>query len=371
MSRDAIVEIDLSAVVYNLQHIKRFAPTVRIMAMVKANAYGHGLLEIAQVLSQDADGFGVASLDEALQLRAHGIQKPINIMAGFLDVDELPLFSQYQLQPVIHCQEQVKQLKQTRLDLPLKVWLKIDTGMHRLGFAAKEIATIYDTLRQLPQVQAPIGFLTHFASADEWHNGTTLAQIACFKKAILHLPHQEESLANSAAILAWPEAHHLNATTHNWVRPGLLLYGLSPFAGKTGLDHQLKPALTFRAKLIATRHCQLNDAIGYGGTFVCPESMPIGIAAVGYGDGYPRHAPTGTPILVNGIRCQLIGRVSMDMLAIDLRTCPNAAVGSEVILWGKGLPVEEIASKAQTIAYTLSCGITSRVQRRYTPLSNK
>lgn len=344
--------IDLSALKHNFQVIKTLAPQQSIMAMIKANGYGHGLIRIGSALSQ-ADAFGVACLEEALSLRAAGITQPIAIMAGFSNPQELKIISENQFEPVIHHITQLETLKNTSIKKPIKIWLKIDTGMHRLGFAPKDVDTVYQQLMANEKISKPIRLMTHFADADDPIKPTTLKQIAEFNKITAQLS-GAKSIANSAGIIAWPQSHA------DWVRPGIILYGASPMRDNKAIN--LKPVMTLQAKIIAINNLQRGDAVAYGGTWTCPENMPVGVVSIGYGDGYPRHAKNGTPVLVNNVRCNLVGRVSMDMITVDLRACPQANVGDVVTLWGNGLPAEEIAPRADTIPYTLFCGVTQRVK---------
>ncbi|MBZ0073023.1 MAG: alanine racemase [Gammaproteobacteria bacterium] len=351
MTRPLRARIDLAALRHNLQRARQAAPASRIMAVVKANAYGHGMPRIAQALA--ADGFAVASLEEALGLREAGIRQSITLLEGFFDSDELVALSRYRLQPVVHCDEQLWQLEAASLSQPISVWMKIDTGMHRLGFAPERAAEIHQRLHVCPNVEH-IGLFSHLGYTDDRRSAQTQRQCELFLSASHGLP-GERSLANSGGLLAWPE------TQLEWVRPGLMLYGISPFAGDTGPEQGLCPVMTLESRLIAVNQYPRGAAIGYSGAWVCPEDMLIGVAAVGYGDGYPRHALTGTPVLVNGRRAQIVGCVSMDMISIDLRGQPDVHVGAPVTLWGRGLPVEEIARCAGTIAYELVCAVASRV----------
>lgn len=351
MTRPLRARIDLAALRHNLQRVRQAAPTSRIMAVVKANAYGHCMTRVAQALA--ADGFGVACLEEALSLREAGIRQPITLLEGYFDTGELEVVSRDRLQPVVHCDEQLRQLEAAFLSQPIAVWMKLDTGMHRLGFAPGRAAEIYQRLHACPNVDH-IGLFSHLGYTDDRRSAQTQRQCELFLSATRGLA-GERSLANSGGLLAWPE------TRLEWVRPGLMLYGISPFAGDTGPEQDLHPVMTLESRLIAVHHFPRGTAIGYSGAWVCPEDMPVGVAAVGYGDGYPRHAPTGTPLLVNGQRAQIVGRVSMDMICIDLRGQPGARTGDPVTLWGRDLPVEEIARCAGTIAYELVCAVASRV----------
>lgn len=351
----ATATVHLAALQHNLACVKKLAKGAAVQVMVKANAYGHGLLVVANALSQ-ADAFGVATLEEALELRKNGIVKPIVLMAGFFDPEELPLILQHDLTIVIHEFYQLQMLEQARPNKPISIWLKVDSGMHRLGFPPHEIAALYSRLSQQPWIKKPFGWMTHLADADNPANNTTLAQLACFTNTVGHLP-GAKSIANSAAIVSWPQTHA------DWVRPGIMLYGVSPLIDDMGSHLGLKPVMTLSTQLIAIHSLKCGDAVGYGGTWVCPQDMPVGVAAIGYGDGYPRHAQNGTPVLVNGYPCQLAGRVSMDMITIDLRNAPTAKIGDRVTLWGENLPIEYVARKAQTIPYELFCNLTSRVAR--------
>lgn len=354
MSRPAKVTIDLAAARHNLQIIKQYAPQAQILAVLKANAYGHGMENVAHAL-QAADGFGVCCLEEALELREFGIKKPILLMEGFFHADEIPLIAKHDLQTVIHHWLQIIELKKSKIKKPLKIWLKLDSGMHRLGFLPEEYQQVYTELMASSKIEKPIVLMSHFSSSDELKNPLTTMQHECFISVTQSMI-GERSLANSAAILAWP-------TTHNdWVRPGIMLYGISPFSNQTGLDFKLKPVMTLSSELIAIHALRKGDPVGYGAIWRCPEDMLVGVVGMGYGDGYPRNAEMGTPVLVNNKIVPLAGRVSMDMLTVDLRTQPDAKVGDPVVLWGEGLPVEKIAAYSRTIAYELVCGIKKRVK---------
>lgn len=349
--------IDLAALKHNLQQVKTYAPNSKIMAMIKSNAYGHGLLPVAKTL-KDADAFGVACLGEGKYLRQARVKNRIVLMRGFTDLEELELVTKYDLEPVIHSQEQLEILDQVKLENPITAWLKIDTGMHRLGFAPVDALNIYERLQSNNNIAAKIHVITHLANADDLSSNVTQEQVDKFTSLLEQLP-GITSIANSAGILNWENAHA------DWVRPGIMLYGVSPTFNTTAEDYGLKPVMTMMSKLISIRHLHKGDAIGYGSTWECPEDMPIGIVATGYGDGYPRHAQNGTPILVNGVLCEVVGRVSMDMLSVDLRNNSTAKYGDPVTLWGENLPIEKVAQKADTIPYELFCRITRRVAFSY------
>ena len=323
------------------------------MAMIKANAYGHGLLPVAKAVAQQTDAFGVARLQEALILRNNGVICPIMVMLGFFDAEELEQMGRHHLTPIIHTSEQIDLLEAAALPQPIQVWLKVDTGMHRMGFTAEEIPIVYRRLQACKQITPSTVLMTHFARADELTEFTTPSQLEAFARFIAD--EQAKSSANSAGIMAWPASHH------DWVRPGIMLYGVSPFAGRVGKDFDLKPVMTLMARIVAIHDLHAGDAVGYGGAWVCPDERRIAVVAIGYGDGYPRNARNGTPVLVNGVRCSLVGRVSMDLITIDLSCCPEAKLGDPVVLWGEGLPIEEVAACADTIAYELLCQVTPRV----------
>jgi len=356
MTRPVRARINLQALQHNFNRVRQFAPNSKIMAIIKANAYGHGLVRVAQVLP-DADAFGVACLEEAITLREAGFDRRIVLLEGLFDLDDLILISGYRLDVVIHHVSQIELLEQGPVTRSLNVWLKLDTGMHRLGFEPESVAAVSKRLKNIPQL-AELNYMTHFACADVPGNDHTEAQLGVFDEA-LQAVDGARSLANSAGVLGWPASHA------DWVRPGIMLYGSSPFPGQTAQALDLKPVMTLGTRLIAVNERRQGDSVGYGGDWVCPADMNIGVAAIGYGDGYPRHAPTGTPVLLNGKRVPLAGRVSMDMICLDLTTQPEAGVGDEVILWGNGLPVDEVATTAGTISYELLCGVGRRVHYEY------
>jgi alanine racemase len=357
MTRPVRAHINLQALQHNFSRVRQSAPDSKIMAIIKANAYGHGLVRVAQALP-DADAFGVSCLEEAVTLREAGFDRRIVLLEGLFDLDDLTLINGYRLDVVIHHVSQIELLEQGPVTRSLNVWLKLDTGMHRLGFEPQHVAAVSKRLRNIPQL-AELNYMTHFACADEPGNAHTEAQLGVFNTA-LQAVDGARSLANSAGVLGWPASHA------DWVRPGIMLYGSSPLPGQTAQQLDLKPVMTLGTRLIAVNAHKQGDSVGYGGDWVCPADMNIGVAAIGYGDGYPRHAPAGTPVLLNGKRVPLAGRVSMDMICLDLTTRPKAAVGDEVILWGGGLPVDEVATAAGTIAYELLCGVGHRVHYFYT-----
>jgi alanine racemase len=323
------------------------------MAVVKADGYGHGLERVAHALA-GADAFGVATLTDAERIRRAGMRHRIVLLPGFDEPGDLTLVRDWQIDCVLHHESQLRLLERTPALAPLAVWVKLDTGMHRLGFAPEQARPVYQRLRALAHI-GEIRWMTHFACADERDRDETDAQMTHFASALAGIP-GERSLANSAALQAFPTSHG------DWVRPGGMLYGLSTFADQSGVDLGLQPAMSLSTRLVSVQSLAAGARVGYGGTYTCPTAMRVGIAAVGYGDGYPRHAATGTPVRVDGQPGQAIGRVSMDLLAIDLRDAPAAQVGSEVLLWGSELPVEQVAAASGTIGYELVCGVTRRVQ---------
>lgn len=353
MSRTTVARIHLGALRANLARVRELAGEAKVMAVVKADGYGHGLERVARALGA-ADAFGVAAIADGQRLRAAGDAHRIVVLGGPDEPADLAEMRRLRLEPVIHHEAQLEWLEADRDPRPLRVWLKLDTGMHRLGFAPERAAAAHARLRALASVHPDIALMTHFAASDEFDNATTADQIARFEHAVTGLS-GERCLSNSAGVLGWPRARG------HWIRTGGLLYGLSVVEGKTGLDFGFEPAMTLSTRLVAINRVSRGERIGYAATWECPEDMDIGVAAIGYGDGYPRSAASGTPVLVNGRRAAIVGRVSMDLVTLDLRGAPDAKVGDPVVLWGRGLPVEEVAAHAATISYDLTCGMTRRV----------
>ena len=353
MSRTAVATIHLAALRANLARIRTLAGDAKVMAVIKADGYGHGLERVARALS-DADAFGVAAIADGQRLRAAGHRQRIVVLSGPDEVADLAEMRRLKLDAVIHHEAQIAWLEADRDARPLRVWLKIDTGMHRLGFAPAQALAAHARLAALPAIERDIVLMTHFASSDEFDNATTAEQIASFQAVTHELP-GERCLSNSAALVGWPAARG------DWVRTGGLLYGLSVVDGKSGADFGFAPAMTLTTRLIAINHVARGERVGYAGTWTAPDDMPVGVVAIGYGDGYPRSASGGTPVLVGDARTTVIGRVSMDLVTIDLRGAPQSRVGDRVTLWGPGLPVESVAAHAGTIAYDLTCGMTRRV----------
>jgi alanine racemase len=354
MSFAPTVHIDLDALRHNLGVARAAAPGRRAMAVIKADAYGHGLTRVTDALA-DADALAVARLDEAVRLRDAGCSKTIVLLEGCLDAQELAEAAGQGFTLVIHHPEQLDLLAAGGGERPLSCWLKVDTGMHRLGFAPQQAVAAYQRLAGLPQVAGSPGLMTHLANADDRNDPTTLQQLDRFRPIAGQLG-VATSIANSAGILGWPDSHG------DWVRPGLMLYGASPFNEGVGADFGLRPVMNLSARLIAINALQAGDPVGYGGSWRCPEDMPVGVVGIGYGDGYPREIAAGTPVSIAGREAPIVGRVSMDMVTVDLSGHPQARVGDLVTLWGAELPVERIAQAAGTIPYTLTCGVKARVR---------
>lgn len=344
MKRSAEAIIDFDALRHNFQRVKHFAPSSKIMAVIKADAYGHGMLSCAKALA-DADGFAVANVTEALQLRDAGIQQAITVLQGFQNTEQLMQMQANHLRPVIHQCWQIDMLEQHALS-ELSVWLKINTGMNRLGVSSEQFLDCWTRLNKIKAIKE-IGLCSHFANADVAEYSSNLQQIEVFNRLVKPVKKQI-SLANSAALIALPQSQG------DWVRPGIMLYGSSPLQNKTAQELGLIAVMQLRAPLIAINHLKKDESIGYGGLWQCPEDMPVGVVAIGYGDGYPRHALTGAPVSINDCNSQLLGRVSMDSISIDLRGI-EAQCGDWVELWGKHVPVDEVARLSDSIAYELLC----------------
>lgn len=361
MTRPIQASIDPDALRHNYSVARRYAGNASIWAVVKANAYGHGLVRVARALADDADGFALIEIEGAIALREAGLRQPILLLEGFYAPDEIPLIVEYSLTTVIHSLRQVDMLVASSLaeGARLPVYLKLNTGMNRLGLNPNELDQAMSALNAASQV-GTITLMTHFSDADCGLDGPGIAeQLGRLDAMRAELPHPL-SLANSAALLRYPESL---GNPQNWARAGIMLYGSSPFPdlkSAAGLD--LKPVMTLKSELIAVRELAPGDRIGYGGTFVAAVPMKVGVVACGYADGYPRHAPSGTPVLVDGQRSRTLGRVSMDKICVDLSGIPGADVGSSVVLWGQDLPADEVAAVAGTISYELFCALAARVR---------
>jgi len=358
MKRAAFARINLAHLKFNLAAIRELANQSKVMAVVKANAYGHGMLEVCNSLS-DADAFSVAYVNEALELRENGIKQPIVALQGFCSADDLRRAVEHDVQVVVHNKEQLNILKSIAVEPTLNVLLKCDTGMHRLGFAAEEFSKILAELESIISPNSTISIMTHLACADEVESPATQQQLEQFDLLLSDISY-EQSVANSAGILAWPESHR------DWVRPGLALYGINPIEKKHVISSaiELRPVMSLHAPLISIKQCKKGEKVGYGGDFCCPSNMVIGIIAIGYADGYPRHLKSAPSVSIGAKKAPLIGRVSMDMIAVDL-TDINTYVGETVELWGESISVADVADNAETISYELLCAAGNSVHKKY------
>ncbi|MCU1718888.1 alanine racemase [Pseudomonas sp. 5P_3.1_Bac2] len=350
--RPARALIDLNALRHNYQ-LARQTAGARALAVIKADAYGHGAVRCAEALQEQADGFAVACIEEALQLRAAGIRGPILLLEGFFEADELELIVQHQLWCVVHAQWQIEAIINSAVS-GLNLWLKLDSGMHRVGLHPAEYQAAYQRLQASGKVDK-IVLMSHFSRADELDCSRSAEQLSTFNQARAAL-NAEVSLRNSPGIMGWPQLFP-EQSANDWVRPGIMLYGATPFEVEQPLAAQLKPVMTLQSKIISVRELPAGEPVGYGAKFVCARPTRVGVVAMGYADGYPRHAPTGTPVVVDGVRTQLIGRVSMDMLTVDLTDLPHAGLGSSVELWGQQVLASDVAQAAQTIPYQLFCNL--------------
>ena len=351
MPRPIRATISAGALAHNLMVAKAYASGAKLWAVIKANAYGHGLERAARAL-EAADGYAVLDFQEAARLRVAGIDRPLLMLEGFFKPADVALLHKYALTPVIHNSEQVEMLRLAALPGEIDVYLKVNSGMNRLGFTVDSLRPAYNAMRLHPQVR-DVTLMTHFADADG--PGGVKAQLDWFNELTKPFEAGQRSLANSAALIAFPE------TRADWVRPGIMLYGCSPFSDRSAASLGLKPAMTLGSEIIATQHLQPGERIGYGFSYEAVGEMTIGVVACGYADGYPRHAPSGTPVLVNGKRARIVGRVSMDMICVDISDIPEAYIGTPVTLWGEGLPADEVAAAAGTLSYELLCALAARV----------
>jgi len=352
--------VRLGAVANNLQVAQRLAPQSKIMAVIKANAYGHGVVEVAGALQNNVAAFAVAFFDEAVQLRDVGITQPILVLQGTTTDEDVAEAAAKDFWLMVHCQQQVESVLGAKLSTPVHVWIKADTGMHRLGLDALELDDVFNTLSASANVYPDMILCSHLACADEPDNPLTMQQVNKTREYAVKygLP---VSIANSAGILSWPQSHA------DWVRPGYMLYGNSPLAPGTVPDPGLVPAMSMNSEIISIREIAAGEGVGYGQKWVATKPSKVGTIPIGYGDGYPRHATNGTPVLVNGHRVPLAGRVSMDMISVDLSGLDQVDVGDPVELWGANLSVNEIAESAGTIGYEVLAGLSGRVPVRYIP----
>ena len=340
----------MTALRHNLGVVRRCAPSSRVLAVVKAAAYGHGALRVARALADaGVDGFGLLELDTAVRLREAGIQQRIVLLEGFFDANELPVLVQNRIDTTVHDREQLELL--TQAQGKLNVLMKLNTGMNRLGFVEGGFNAAWQRVRAAPAVNE-LTLMTHFANSDDTRGVDWQMQRFNRMTAGIDAP---RTLANSAAIVRYPQTHA------DWVRPGIMLYGATPFADVSAEGLGLKPVMTLTSKIIAVQDLKPGDTVGYGGTYVAQRDARIGVVACGYADGYPRHAPSGTPVRVADVMTGTVGRVSMDMLCVDLTAIPQAGVGSVVTLWGVGNPVDDVATAAGTVGYELLCALAPRV----------
>ena len=358
MPRPTHARIDLAALRENFKFAGALSPGSRTLPVVKANAYGHGAREIAEAIKDDAQAFAVACTEEALELRASGIEQPILILQGAYTPDDIALASENELWLMVGSAEQLGMVTRAQLDNPIGVWLKVDTGMHRFGIQPAHVAEYFEELRQCRSVRNDVVIATHLSCADDLGSEFTVQQLATFRDAVAGLD-ALLSMANSAGLLGWKQSHG------DWNRPGYMLYGNSPFDCSHAAADKLKPVMTLVSAVIATRRIKKGDFVGYANTWQAGRPSVIATVAIGYADGYPRHAPNGTPVLVNGQRAPLAGRVSMDMITVDVTELPNVKPGDEVVLWGDSLSVNEVARHAGTIGYELLAGMPRRTPRVY------
>lgn len=362
MSRPAKALIDLEALRHNVALAKSLAPRSHTMAIVKANAYGHGAVPMARAIEGMVPAFGVACIEEAIELREAGIRKPVCLLEGTFCADEIAVAAEQDFWLSVVNRDQLEAILAARINTPVKAWLCVDTGMHRLGIQPEEIAEIYARLTASANVAEGVVVATHFACADELDNDFTGRQRNRLMQGLSAVPGSQQiplSLANSAALLGWPECRA------DWNRPGIMLYGSSPFSRPHDLAAQLRPVMTLQTSIIALRDVPPGESVGYAARWHAHQPSRIATVAIGYGDGYPVHAPDGTPVLVNGQRCPMVGRVSMDMITVDVTALPEVSVGDDVVLWGEGLPVNEVAACAGTISYELLTRMPRRVPRIY------
>lgn len=358
MSFGARALIRLGALKHNLDEIRRAVPSAKIMAVIKANAYGHGMLAVAQNVS-NVDALAVARISEAINLRDSGVVTPIVVLSGVLDQGEMRTAIEYDLQLVVHCPEQVALLRNCQEGAAV-IWLKFDTGMNRLGFAPDNAREIIDQMKHVTAVRE-LRLMTHLSSADDLDNYVTRDQLERFAHIVEGFD-GAVSVGNSAGVLGWPAIaqSEFGAFGDSWIRTGIALFGISPFASKTAADLNLKPVMHFEARLVAVKPLHKGDLVGYTGSFESKEDTVLGVISAGYGDGYSRHFRSGTPVLINGRKVRVIGNVSMDMITVDLGVDAQDKVGDIATLWGDGLPVEEIAPWANAIPYELVCGVMNR-----------
>ena len=357
MNRPTRALISLPAILSNLRLARSLTPRSPTIAVVKCDAYGHGAIRVATYLDDYTDAFGTTSLKEALALRTAGVVKPILLLEGFFNPSEIPLIVEHQLWITVHCDEQIKALAETPTNSRLHVFLKLDSGMHRLGIAPENYVSAYKYLSSLPQIEQVI-LMSHFACADELENPMTTQQLQLFQETISEID-ASTSLSNSPFILGWP------VPSGDITRPGLMLYGASPFHKPHPNAAQLETVMSLSTEVIAIREIPSGASVGYSNKWTAERPSRIGTIALGYGDGYPRYAPNGTPVFIHDTQIPIVGRVSMDLVTVDLTELPNTKIGTEVEMFGQNLPINEVASWCDTIPHTLMTGLTSRVPRHY------
>ena len=368
MSRPSEIIIDLDALKHNCDLALQAAPASQLVAAIKADAYGHGSIEVAKALQQHVDVFALSCLEEARLIREAGINKRLLLLEGCFSADEYKACARLGIDIVVHQQQQVQLLCDATLSSPLRVWLKVDTGMHRLGISPDETVAMWQQLAQIDTV-SDLVLTTHLASADETDNPFTEQQLSTFANVRHSLERElghavKSSIANSAGLLAWPDSHG------SFNRPGIMLYGLTPFSHAHALADQLVPVMTFQSRVIAIRTIEAGERVGYGNTWQASQRSVIATVAAGYGDGYPRTAQSGTPVLVKGQRASLVGRVSMDMITVDVTHIADVAIGDEIELWGQKLSANEVAQWAHTNGYELVTRMPLRTPKRYVSSSD-
>ncbi len=344
--------IRLSALRHNLSRVRDYSPASKIMGVVKSNGYGHGLVRIAKSLQSGVDAFAVATVDEAVELRDSNIEKPVCALSGFCETVQVSVVQARKIDCVIYCDEQIEILRGIRSGNKVSIWIKVDTGMNRLGFPIQNLSNVLETVDAMPFLELK-GIISHFASADGLDSDFTSVQIGRFKQCTKGID-TDRSIANSAGIVCWKDSHF------DWVRPGIMLYGASPIVGMTSKELDLQPVMELHSTIISVKQLRVGDSVGYGQTWTCTEDSRIGIVGCGYGDGYFRSASSKSQVLIDGSRADVIGRISMDMLAVNLNQHQSAGVGSSVKLFGEGLPVEELADAVGTISYEILTSVNSR-----------
>lgn len=359
MSSHPIAYIDLAALRHNLMRVKQLAPKSKVMSVIKANAYGHGMVNVARAL-QESDAFAVARLSEGVSLRQAGIKQPIVLLEGVHSATDLQVAAEYQLSVVFNNHHQIRLVSESKLTSPLSFcWVMLETGMHRLGFDLADINTVINTLTTSDNISGPLGLMSHFANSELVGDPRNQHQLDIITNCaqVLNLA---TSMANSAAVIAYADSHG------DWVRPGIMMYGSSPFDERTATGLDLKPVMCLKSVITAIKTIEAGDQVGYGGEWVADKTTQIGVVSIGYGDGYSRHLVNRGQVVIDDTVINVLGRVSMDMIVVDLSACPKAGIGDEVILWGHNkLSIDDIAKQADTISYELLCQVTERVPRVY------